>query len=109
MSWSRCQVPGEYLGVFRGILRGDCGDFVTFGVLTFLRGDDIMHAKITTPRDIYKHINAETWLDLIDYKLRGLRDIYCDIIYKVFHRLHLVFHIYCGKDQSLSYIKKRLF
>jgi len=32
MSWSRCQVPGEYLCGFRGTLGGSCEDFVTLGV-----------------------------------------------------------------------------
>jgi len=32
MSWGKCQVPEEYLGALRGILRGSCEDFVTLGV-----------------------------------------------------------------------------
>ena len=45
-------------------MRGDCGDFVTLGDLTFWRSDDTMHGKITTPGHIYKHINAGTQIHL---------------------------------------------
>jgi hypothetical protein len=39
---------------------GMCGDFVTLGVLTFVRSADIMHGKITRPQHIYKHISTRS-------------------------------------------------
>jgi len=46
--------PGEYLFGVGGFWRGDCGDFVTLGDLTFWGSGDTMHGKITRPRHIYK-------------------------------------------------------
>ena len=38
-------------------MRGDCGDFVTLGDLTFWRSADTMHGKITRLQHIYKGLN----------------------------------------------------
>jgi hypothetical protein len=59
-----CQRPGEYLSGVLMFYEGICGDLITRGCLTFVRVCDSLLAKITTLRDIKRHISYKVSEDL---------------------------------------------